>query len=707
VLSEDDYNPSSMMVPTEGIEVNKQAPINNEELPFVIPVVFAGAGPVRGAELPAVHCAGAGGGNAGAHELHALHAKTAFSDCTLWDVWLPHATLWTGQTAAYRASFLKRRIDADGYVSMQQHRGMAHSEGWPFPAWQQSGGAGFFFSTHDEAYGLQYFALKALTNTDGWDISGAEVMGIDPVTGLKLKATGDVLTLTTPAFRCGTIVAPFLRLEWSAKRLPAESQPNVQWMFEGETEWKPERSVAFASLRDADGVQYANVPLYRHASYGGVLTRYRLTFPRAAGAVVHLKSLITAIDTRHPITNPHFVRGSTEYFMWTRDVEFLRANIERMRKAMRFALTEFSVREQKHVKVPWVGHDGRSGLVVGADGKKSQRLGLGVGGNYWDLLSFGGSDAPATIYLFDTLRHFAELERAIAQHPEWNIAAADADDLAKLADEVRTDFRKRFWSAATGRFVGWIDVTGQAHDFGFTMVNTDAIHYGLAAPEQAQSILAWLDGKREVADDTSRGADIYHWRFGARSTTRRNTDTYVWAWPNAESIPFGGQVQDGGAVLGFSYFDIMARLKTNGPDDAWKRLREILTWFREVQSEGGYRAYYAKPGRGTLQGGGPAGGLGIDQEFYESVLVPQVMLYGFLGVTPEPTCFAIAPRLPKGWPSLTVARVRLHDHEVEITAEASGRVTLKTLVSGTNVLLRKGTAALRSNRSAGTLIELP
>ena len=111
------------------------------------------------------------------NELHALHAKTAFSDCTLWDVWLPHATLWTGQTAAYRTSFLKRRIDAEGYVSMQQHRGMAHSEGWPFPTWQQSGGAGFFFSTHDEVYGLQYFALKALANTDGWERSEERRVG--------------------------------------------------------------------------------------------------------------------------------------------------------------------------------------------------------------------------------------------------------------------------------------------------------------------------------------------------------------------------------------------------------------------------------------------------------------------------------------------------------------------------------------------------
>jgi hypothetical protein len=96
-------------------------------------------------------------------------------------------------------------------------------------------------------------------------------------------------------------------------------------------------------------------------------------------------------------------------------------------------------------------------------------------------------------------------------------------------------------------------------------VNLEAIHYGLASPEQARSIFDWLDGKREIAADTSRGADIYHWRFAPRATTRRNIDTYVWAWSNPEQIPWGGQIQDGGAVLGFSFHDMMARLQNQRP----------------------------------------------------------------------------------------------------------------------------------------------
>ena len=616
------------------------------------------------------------------NELHALHHDAAFTDCTLWDAWLPMATLWTSEKKRkqYRASFLNRRIDAEGYVSMQQHRGMAHSEGWPFPAWQQSTGAGFHFSTADEVWAIQNFGLKPLANTDGWEITGAEVTGIDPVAGLKLKATGDVVSVTTPAFRCGTIVAPFARLEWAARGLSPESQPKFPWLLEGEAAWKPERHGVFPPLRDADGLRYANVPLYRHPGYAGLLTRYRIVFDHAAGSSIDLKSVITAIDTRHPITNPLFVRGSAEYFAWTRDLEFLRQNIGRMRTALRFALEEFSVRQDKHVQVPWVGHDGRSGLVLGADGGKSLRPGHGVGNNYWDLLPFGGHDAYATMYLFDALRHFSQLERAIAKHPDWAIPRDgqpfDADDLARLANEIRADFQKRFWNAETGRFVGWIDFEGRAYDYGFTFVNLEAIHYGLAAPEQARSILDWLDGAREVAADTSPGADIYRWRFAPRATTRRNIETYVWPWSRPEDIPWGDQVQDGGAVLGFSFHDLMARLETNGPDDAWRRLGEILAWFREVQGEGGYRAYYAKPGRGVLQGGGPPGGLGMDREFLESVLVPQVMLYGFLGFRPAADGFTVHPRLPKNWPSLTITGIRFHDEVMDITAYPDGRTTI-------------------------------
>ena len=214
--------------------------------------------------------------------------------------------------------------------------------------------------------------------------------------------------------------------------------------------------------------------------------------------------------------------------------------------------------------------------------------------------------------------------------------------------------------------MGWIDGEGKGYDVGHTSLNLEAITYGFASEAQGESILDWLDGRRVVAGDTSTGGDIYHWRFGPRATTARNVETYAWVWSNPESIPWGDQVQDGGAVLGWSYFDLMARLKVRGADDAWRRLREILAWFEEVQGEGGYRKYYGVPGRGRLQGSGTPGGLGLDAEFMESVLVPQVMVRGFLGLEPGIESTRIVPQLPKEWPSLTVRGVHLKDHVLDI-----------------------------------------
>ncbi len=649
------------------------------------------SGPDNGLDtLPTFHVPGQERDMSALNELHALHHPGAFTRTALWDGWLPHATLWTGTLprTRYRAAFLERPMDAEGYVSMLQHRGMAHSEGWPFPSWQQACGAGWFFSTHDEDYGA-HWNLQPLTSTEGWTIEGAEVLGFHPMRGLQLKATSGRVRISTPPFRCAVLIAPFIRLEWSADGLPTEPKPAIEWLLEGESDWPSGRSVRF-DPPVADGqLHYANVPIHRHPGYSGVLTRCRVTIDRALDARIDLKSVITAIDTRHPITNPVYVHGCADYFHWTGDVAFLQANMPRIRTAMRYTLDTCEVRTAKHARVPWVGHDGRSGLVLHPDGQITMRHGLGVGNNYWDLLPFGGSDALATIYVYHALLCMAQLEQTVTRHRDWGIPSGDAldpHDLAALARAVRTDFQKRFWNRHTQRFVGWIDCEGKAYDYGFTFVNLEAICYGLASPAQARSIFAWLDGRRQVGDDTSRGADIYHWRFAPRATTRRNIETYTWPWCEPHKIPWGDQVQDGGAVLGFSYHDLMARLITLGPDDAWKRLQVILNWFREVQSEGGYRAYYAKPGRGLLQGGGPPGGLGLDREFLESVLVPQVMLYGFLGFRPTVDGFSLTPRLPRSWPSVRVSAVYIHDWVVSVTAQASGDVDVTPLVRGARPL---------------------
>ena len=576
----------------------------------------------------------------------------------------------------YRTGLLERKIDAEGYVTSNQHQGHAHDDGWPFPTWTQAGGVGWLFSHAHDPYAAM-FNIPLLTSLAGWETNAVTVTAHEPKAGLQLEL-GANASLTAPAINVDSLITPFIAIAWSGS-LPAGSQPFLEWTTSAALEFGAERRIAFSptplpiSFNLYDGQwarQVTMIAAHRHPLWQGRITRLRINFGNPAPAHITFRALHTAVDSRHPVNNPQWLEACVDYFDWTTDIEFLRMNLDRIRKATDFAVREFGLAEHGVAVVPWVGHDGRAGFTVGADGPKQLFPGRGVGNNYWDLLPFGGQDAFLTISLHHALGRIADLEEQIARHPEWNLTVRPqrGAELRGYVARLRDVGGKIFWDAGKGRFIGWIDRDGMARDYGFTFLNLEAVRYGFATEEQARAIVDWVSGRREVAGDTSRGADIYHWWFAPRATTRRNVECYGWSWNAPETIPWGYQVQDGGAVLGFSFYDLMARLRVNGPDDAWQRLRQITDWFAEVQQAGGYREYYKMPSRGTLQGGGPPGGLGLDCEFQESVLLPQVMLYGFLGFTPQPDGFRLEPSLPKDWPELTITRVAVQDHVLDVTA---------------------------------------
>lgn len=608
-------------------------------------------------------------------ELFWLHYQPGGPLIPLWDEWMPMSTLWPARDGEslpsmrhrWAAALAGRGMNDDGYIHTHQHDGTAHAQGWPFPLWTQAGGIGWHFaSTGVPGYEGPH------TPPDGWKLEGAGGGSLTDK-GWPVELTAANATAQPPAFSIEARIAPWLRLNWWAEGLDT-ANCYVEWTTSEKPEFDPDRRITFHAARGMDLAKVETrtmIELYRHPEWKGTITGLRIGFGNAGPARLVIKSFHTASDSRHNINNPNFIRGCHDYFVWSGDIDFLRGQIARIRKAMQFTMSEFDTRNRKCVYTTWPGHEGRSGVRY-VDGQKTIVRGEGVGSNYWDLLPFGGEDALATIYYYDALGDLADLEESIAAHPEWNVSATAAFDPADLrahAEEVRGYGRRRFWNEATGRF-GTVDLDGVMHDYGFTFLNNEAVYYGFATPEQARSIHDWLSGRRTVAGDTSTGADIYRWRFGPRSTTRRNLDYYFWAWSNPESIPWGYQVQDGGGVLGFTYHDLMARLKTAGPDDAWQRLGEITSWFDEVQAAGGYRRYYEDPSRGTLQGGNVPGGLGMDREFFESILVPQVMLYGFLGFQPGADRVTIDPRLPSTWKELTVTRIHWHDHVLDIRVAA-------------------------------------
>lgn len=651
------------------------------------------------------------------------HEDARRPKATLWDEWLLSPSLWPAHnhaeaTAAWRRTLLARHIDPDGYVATHQHQSISHQRGWPFPGWHQGpGGFGWHFS-FDKTIGPPW-RPDGIASTDDWATTGVESAGIEK-TGWALSLIAPGSSIAPPAINNSAHNSPFLQLRWNAENLPVTAAPYVEWTTTDQPAFSPDRRMHFAPPSD-DKIIYSMIPLYRHPAWREKqITGLRLNFDnQTTGARVVVQALFSQYDTRHDVNNPAYVSACVDYFHWTRDLNFLRENIERMRLAMRFMESEFGTEEDGIVKLPWVGHEGTSGLEPGKDGKMVMRSGFGVGNNYWDLMPFGQQDSYATIRHYGAARRMAQLENEIARHPGWNIPpsplARSAEHWNAQADMTRENGNRLFWNSTTGRFTVGIDSEGKQADYGFTFLNLEAIAYDFATPEHARAIMDWIEGRRIVESDTSRGADIYTWKFAPRATTLRNIDHYGWFWPDAASIAFGDQVQDGGAVFGFSYHDLMARLKTNGPDDAAKRLSEICDWYMDVAREGGYRAYYdGKKRPGTLQGGGTAGGLGLDKEFFESVMVPEVLIDGFLGLEPTGVGMNIQPKLPSDWTSLTIDHIMVHDVEFTATATVdslklaptnapAGRPTLRvgvptgwTVKSGT---ARRGDASERDEAS--------
>ncbi len=610
--------------------------------------------------------------------------------------WVTDSTLWPA-LEPIRANSIRnnrkvalatRRISDEGYISCHQHLGLAHSEGWPFPYWTQSSGWGKHFAISE--FWQTQWNISPTTTDSGWTKTGASTIKIDRTNGWELNLSTANAEIESPSIFVKNMVAPFIRLEWTASGLGDSAQPYLEWKTSSDNFFDPSRRVYFNPITSADGAIYTMIPLYLHSLWNAddTLRGLKINFGNNAGANVKVRSIITSVDSRHNGNNMIFTEATKSFIDWTGSKNFISENINKIRLAVAYAIDEFKIYSNKCVFTPWIGHDGRSGIEYNPF--KTIYKGRGVGNGYWDLLPFGGKDCLATIYLYKALNDLAELEEQISENPDWKIPGStnkfSPEELRNLAQELKNN-STQFWNNVTERFYTAIDINGKAYDYGLTFLSCEAIYYGYANEYQARKIVEWLDGKRVVAGDTSQTDDIYHWEFGPRATTLRNIDYYGYVWSNPENITFGGQVQDGGAVLGFTYHDLMARLKTFGADNAWNRLEKILDWFARVQKEGGYREYYYDSSvyeRGTLQGGGTAGGLGMDHEFYESVLVPQIMIRGFLGINPKFDGFSINPKLPAAFPSLEINRIRVQDTIFSVLS--TGTSTFVSYDGGNNPL---------------------
>ena len=346
----------------------------------------------------------------------------------------------------------------------------------------------------------------------------------------------------------------------------------------------------------------------------------------------------------HQENNAKYILSLYRYFMWTRYEGFLETRdtrtrtsvsdyqdadisqgmtmLEKMRLAMQYQLNELRGAEGLLV----IENDHNTGFADGAPT------------NYWDNFPFGYKDAYSNAYFYASVLAMAEIEEHVGQH-------AQADYYRNLAATIWRRYTEEFWDLRKGRFVGTIDAAGRVRDLGFTFLNTEALVYGLGGQREADLIFSWLDGEREISTDTSKGADIYTFRWAPRATTLdvASLGTPYW-WKSINdnitvhpggNATFGEHLENGGAIFYTSHYDILARARYRGADDAWARLGVIMEEFAIDELL-----------RNPSNNVGPRWKFGIIGVFPESGLVPASFLYGFLGIDANLQGLNIRPNLP-------------------------------------------------------------
>jgi len=382
---------------------------------------------------------------------------------------------------------------------------------------------------------------------------------------------------------------------------------------------------------------------------------------------------------RHNENNAKYILAGCKYYCWQGGKAFLeevdgtttvsvrsnqtdvsqgRTVLEKLRAAMTYQLTTLH---------------GQDGLAIVSDPQCDGTVD-GMPSDYWDNFRFGYKSAYVNIYFYASLLAMADWERSLDN-------TGRATELAALAARVKDNYQKTFWDADKGRFIGCVDVTGRQWDFGFTYLNLEAITYGLATPEQAAAIFDWLDGRRTIAGDKQKvgekmtgatGDEIYALGWAPRSTTRAVESVTVagkhWWWHLGNQITvagpeanagYGEHLENGGAIFYVSHYDLMARLRTFGPDNAWKRFASILAEFRQDQLQ-----------RDPPNNKGAAWKWGIIGEFPESGLVPATVALGFMGLDATPAALFIKPRLPRALPWLEVRHVAYRGNVYRVRADA-------------------------------------
>ena len=584
--------------------------------------------------------------------------------------------------------------NADSTLSSGEHR-----MGWPFPTSANSDGMSISWD------------FNGNDATDWTSNIGASVK--DGLFFATVNEPTSEIEFTSPVPRNATeeICAYYTPLLEIDLRMYTPDSDNIEDVYVWYTttsspEWSEDKKV---SVNEKAFMAYEYTPIYEHMLFLPMYAEEEWKSDKALNTYIRqikveivpkegktvtgkfgLSYVRSTFDTRHSNNNSILISSLRTDYDYTGDLEYLKENITRARKAMNFFMQMYDAQRGLNNQSYLVGHDSDKTSTFHSD-----QVAMSLANGYWDISFMPQYDFQSNMYFYDALVDLAYLENVLEQNGitvdkslatvltadrEYNNGTSEYDytaaQLNEIADRVLSELRKStndsdktgVWSDETGRFVaGYCDAEDKWYDYGYTMWNMEAIYYGIATEAQAKSIMDWISGERIVEQDQygSQGEDIYYFEFAPRVNTYSPEDQFDLSilngfYTNISQVEYGvTQVQNGGAIMYTSFYDLMGRIATYGEDDAYSRLMEIKDWYMDVydyyKTSDNYNAhpdrfywdyyckgqwenpdgvtYYPQNGaKGYAERGNTTGIIGIDGEFLESLLMIAAIPHGFFGI---------------------------------------------------------------------------
>lgn len=324
--------------------------------------------------------------------------------------------------------------------------------------------------------------------------------------------------------------------------------------------------------------------------------------------------------------------AAEKYWLHTGDLEWVRGRFDKLELAL-------SVLIQRA--------EANGGLVGWAADAKTAHANW-----YLDGIKASGSLAYHNVFYYAALRGMAEMSGALGK-------AEKQTHYTQLADAVKLEFNRKFWSeTACGEgnaaYFDWVDTQGIGHGHFMSCVQYPAIALGLASRQQTAKLLDTANRRLAVLEKEN-------------GYTREGTLDLL--WPVAKELCTGavgagfGKYQNGGMLLTWTYWEIVARAQSGDAAGAWDRMKRFATraartnWFE---------------GENSFTMDGKPFGWGSEPYLSDQVTVPAALIDGFLGLRRTAGEITLAPSLPPGWNEMS-AEILHQGHRYRVTASSDGK----------------------------------